>query len=356
MTTLQKFCVLTNGSFIVYDDISGTFGRCFLWISIATPVYLIFAIQCAYLLGVSKPFTSIRTSLLVSAVNNTPLLLGFSSLIEVILCYAIHDREEHPPAYVLARAVSFTTWMLCFLLQYKVTSITREKKQNTKYILPVLVLILISSSMQLHYVLNRDKYSDQFRVDYFGSIVDFSLTVLFFLICFAVCVSEIKSGHPYKDLDEDNVSVTAKKEIDLGQAETSTNYLSRAIYWWSDKLLWKGMKRQLRTPDDLFTLPDSLNTHDMKDILKHKFNEEKIKYLNRMTKEELHEHYIKRKSLKISMFKVLNRCFGKVYYCLGILKLCANTCQLVQPTLVNLLVTFVSDKSVSIKEPFRRSI
>lgn len=348
MTTLQEFCALpSNGSYIVYDDINHTFGRCFLWTGISYICYLIYAIQCAYLLGVSKSFSSKRTSFITVCACTVSLLIAFSSLIEVILCYALQERNEHPPAYVLAKGISFTAWMLCFLLHYKVTSITREKKQNNKYQLLPLLLVILSTSMQLQFVLAIPDYADFFHVHYVGHFVDFSLTILYLLISFVIGLSNVTSVQLYDTLEEEGSSdVQKEKEIHLGPSESSTNVISRLVYWWSDGLLKKGMKKQLKTPEDLFYLPESLNTIRMKEILTKELREEKEKLLKGMTTDEKFKHEVKKKSLKVSLFKVLNRCFGKGFYSLAILKLLTNGFQLVQPTLVNLLVTYVSDKTV----------
>lgn len=347
MTTLQKFCALScNGSFVVYDEIDKTFGRCFLWTSISYVCHLIFAVQCAYLLGVSKSFSSKRASFCVIVASTVSMLTAFSSLIEIIFCYALNDHEEHPPAYVLAKGISFTAWTLSFLLQNKVSSITREKKQNNKYMSLPLLLVIFSSSMQLQYVIATRNYSDKFQVHYIGTIVEFTLYIIYLLTSVGIGLSKVTSVQSYDTL-EDETSSSHVKEIYLGPSEVTRNVLSKLVYWWSDSLLKKGTKKQLKGPENLFLLPNDLNTIKMKDTMKKKLQEEKEKLLNDMTSDERFEHDFKRKPLNLSLFRVLNQCFGKTFYTIAIFKLLSNVCQLVQPTLVNYLVTFVSDKTVS---------
>lgn len=258
MSTLQEFCGLSsNASFVVYDDINHMFGRCFLWTAISNACYFIYSVQCAYILGVSKSFSSQRRSLICICACVISLLIACSSLIEVILCYLLEEREEHPPAYVLAKGVSFTAWLLCFLLQCRVTSITMERKQNSRYLLISLLLVVFSSSAQLQLILTIPEYAETFTVHYFGQIIDFSLTILYLLISILIGLSKVTSVQAYNTLEDESIQEVRgeEKTIYLGPSESSKNILPRLLFWWTDRLLKKGMKKQLKTPDDLFLLP-----------------------------------------------------------------------------------------------------
>ena len=357
MTTVQKFCGLpNNGSYVVYEKSDKTFGRCFLWTGISYICYLIFAIVSVYILGVSKTFSSRQKVCVTFGTIILSLLSALSNLIEVILSYSLHHRQQHPPAYVLAKMISFVAWFLCFLSQCKVNSITKEKKQYNKYLMCTFLLVIFSSSMQLQFVLQniteKDYSLKDIPLDYFGVMVDFAINILFFVSCIGISLSKITSVQSYSLLPDDNIVGKIDKfsyqEIDiyLGLSEATNNVFSKLVYWWSDRLLRKGNKEQLKTPDDLFFLPQNMNTIKMKALLMEKLKREKEKLLNGLSSDESVSHQMTKQTVKISLAKVLNRCFGKVYYSIGILKLFTNVLQLVQPTLVYLLVSFVSNKEV----------
>ena len=350
MSNVQTFCGLSsNGSYVVYEKSVKTFSRCFLWTAVSYICHLMLAALCAYLLGVSKGFSSRRRSYLTIATSIISLVSALSKLTELILSYSLH-RQHPPPAYILAKAISFTAWLLCFLSQRRVNSITKEKKEKNKYILFTLLFVMLSSSMQLHFVLQNISLKGyvvgDIPVDYFGVMVDFTLNVLYFVLCIGISLSKITSIQSYEPFTGSVNWCGDSADIYLGPSEVTKNIFSKLVYWWSGKLLEKGSKNQLKSPDDLFFLPENLDTESMKTLLMDKLKKEKERLLDVLRPDESTSRVITDETVKVSLFKVLNRCFGKVYYSVGILLLFSNIFQLAQPTLVHLLVSFVSDKKV----------
>lgn len=333
MSTLQEFCGLQkNESYEIFDKDKNTFGRCFLWTAISYPAFIFLSVVPAYLLGSTQQLTSKRKSYPALLCGIITCLLALCNLIETISNYAIHSRDRQPFAYLLSKVLSFISWVICSMLQWKETAITNRKKKNNICVLFPLFFVLLSVSMQLQIVVeNMHRYSiDTIPVDFVGVIVEFALSVSFLVACIAVQCSKTLGT---KYLQED--------VIELGQAEVSTNVLSNLVYWWSNQLLQKGYRQQLKSPDNLFLLPKSLKTRDMKLRLQNELQLEKNRIERNGSGKE------RNRSFNIPLLKVLNRCYGKVFYSLGLLKLMTSILLLVQPTLVNYLVSFISNKNVS---------
>ena len=365
MESIERFCGLpSNDSYTVWEAEYGTFGKCFLWTAISYTSHVLLLITCAYLLGISRKTFINQKSKLLWIIDILTFLLATTSLIELILSYAL--KYEHPPAYVLSKTLSFSSWLVCFWVQYRSRVITPQKKQNNKCILFVFIFVIASTSMQLHYVIKhilsmKDVAFSELPADYFGVFVYFLLNCLYLLSGIILLFSKtkrtffsrnvsIQNSDGSESQDESAVFYQKLKpenaDIYLGKAEQG-NPLSRLFFWWTNKLVLKGHYHQLQKPEDLFILPDDLGTKLIKETVSTIRHNQRLQSLLHMSTINDYDPH-KKLRIKISMLKTFHKCFGKLYYSIGILKLLSDCFGFAGPILLNLLVRFMENKQVCI--------
>lgn len=96
----------------------------------------------------------------------------------------------------------------------------------------------------------------------------------------------------------------------LGAAHDGFNFLSRLIFHWVNPLIAKGVLGKLRKNDDLFDLPECLNT------------------------KKLFEKLQKNLETSKSLFKALHRSFGFEFYAIGLLRLISDMSNFAGPLLL----------------------
>ncbi|XP_057315929.1 ATP-binding cassette sub-family C member 10-like isoform X2 [Hydractinia symbiolongicarpus] len=390
MESIQRFCGLpSNGSYHIWNQETKTFGQCFLWTAVGYTSHAVFAVVCAYLLGNLKRSKTKQKYCLLWIINIITFLLALTSMTELIISYSL--KHKHPPAYVLSKTLSFSTWLLCILVQTKRATIDKQKKEGNKYILLVFLLILLSSTLQLHFVikhvLDENLQLKNISADYIGAIVYFALNCCFFICSAKVNFTKTKRttfNRAIPSLNR-NASIqafdaetsgehtesssllsssqsqgsyyeayrkhkTARTNIYLGKAENSKGIFSWLSFWWVNDLILKGYHNQLHNPDDLFILPSKLDTNTIKEIfssmLRIQRHQSMLRELNTDTIDDYQEpRYKRRKNVKISMLKSLHNAFGRFYYSLGILKFLVDCLGFAAPILLNRLVLFVENKN-----------
>lgn len=333
MSNIQAFCGLPgNGSFEVFIDADGTFGRCFLWSAISTTSHVLLAVVCSFLIGSTKQTGSgAKRAPVYLVLTAIAAMSALSVVVEMVLSYALHHPQQHPPVYVLGRSIAFTSWLLCLILLSRMKIVTDSTRKTTRCLLVPFLLVLVSSSMQLQFVLKMSDFSRIVPVDYLGVIVDFALNIFFFFSClWCVIFTRRFVAGSYGELHEEGAQ-KREETINLGVGE-SRNIISKIVFWWTDKLLQKGLRGQLEEPEDLFTLPDDMKTQKIRHTALETWRTTRSNLLRSDKKDPI----------TIPLFSILNKCFGKVFYGIGILKLLCVILQLVQPMLVELLVTYVS--------------
>ncbi len=182
-------------------------------------------------------------------------------------------------------------------------------------------------------------------------------------------------------------SIAGDGDEDLGVAEDGANCLSKLSFWWVQPLMVKGMKGNLHNSADMFELPKRLRTADIDEkfsaILNHgkrkiqqadidstRTNDDAVT-ISQVQTDTLPEVAVISRQASISQYNgdqlsrvdqnvsvqsdervtllaALNRTFGCEYYSLGILKLLADMIGFAGPILLNLLVSYMENKS----EPF----
>lgn len=399
MAGLRHFCGTLDNSteFMVWDSESKSFGSCFQWLCLTGVSHLVFAVVSAFLLGKAsrrRPLPSSRSKLATCR-----LLLCYinavAAIVAVILAYTL--KHYHPPAFVLSRTLTFTTWLIGALLCHKLLSKSRKVKQFLQILLIPFIIILTSSSLQLYnYIHLFNTHHPNWNSDWYIPVY-FGLNVVFFTL---IIVGLILSPSHYSRLGRQLPSLTSTgiqapheeerqhrypeedallgTKIDsydsytfgeptlvrdsiLGWAEEEAGIISKVSFHWVNPLMKKGANFLLKKSDDLFLLPLSLDTKMIKEIFQSIIRLQKL--VSHLDKDEsqkfgssgvarkptLQEGYEgKRKPLKISLSRALYRAFGFIYIAIGLLKFLADCLAFVGPILLNYLVSFMENKQVSL--------
>ena len=365
MESIQRFCGLpSNGTYTIWEKKYHSFGKCFLWTAVSYPSHVILLVTCAYLLGISRKQITKRMSFFLWSFIVLTLLLSVTSLTELILSYAL--KHKHPPAYVISKTLAFSSWLLCFWVQCRTRMLSIQKKRNNKYILFGFLFIFASSSMQLHYALkhillmNNVTFS-KLPTGYYGIFVYFALNCLFLLPCIALLMSKpIETSKPYLSLnvnldaidsenqDEGGTTSPVPSIIYLGQGESWSNPFSRLFFCWGNKLILKGFYHQIKESEDLFMLPNSLDTK----LIRERFSkmlsiQRQESVLHEPRQESSHDNQLPKKhKINISLMRGLHDAYGTFFYSLGILQLGCVCLGFGGPVLLNLLLKFMENKQV----------
>jgi len=398
MESVSRFCGLPlNGTYHVWDTSLQVFGQCFIWTAVSYTAHAIFLVQAAYYYGVTRQIKARRLNCAVVLLVLLTLLLALSNIAELIISYAL--TQKHPPAYVLSKSLSFSTWLLWFCLHIKIPVINPIKRRIVKCSLLPFLVVSICSCFQLHYTIKHILVLDHWTfvklpVTYIGAFINTLLLLLYF-VCSIITLFSRSTGIllgsstssfnrnlsiQAEDIDEsgelknENSSLLSsgqsqvsfyetyqqrKKEktnIYLGEAETASwNIISRLFFLWCNKLILKGYHGQLENPDDLFILPSSLDTNLIKErftnLMRIQRHQTVLQELKRVDINDFSSTR-KRPSVKISMFKCLHKTFGKFYYSLGILKFIVDCLGFTGPLLLNALVTFMENKEEPISHGY----
>ena len=395
MASLTEFCGTSNSSvkFVVWDSKGRHFGSCFKWLCLTGASHLLFTVVSAFLLG--------RLSIKTFQVNDRSklgicrLLLCYCqaavAILSVIMAYAL--KHVHPPAFVLSRTLTFTSWLLCALLCHKLLPNTKLIPYILKILVIPIMIVLMSSSVQLYDYIRLFGASEiSLEKSNWYVPVYFALNVLFI---FTVFVSMMLSKRGYRRLgftslastgvqiltDEDTNSRYPEEDallsthVDtynsfkfgepsfggdsiLGWADEEANVFSKVFFHWVNPLMTKGNRYLLRKADDLFLLPMSLDTKMIKEIFQSiirlqklsshfSYNEIPKREVNTQRKSTLENvDEGKRQPLKISLTRALYRAFGIVFMTVGVLKFLADCISFVGPVLLNYLVSFMENKTV----------
>lgn len=389
MESIQKFCGLPfNETLSVWDKKYPVFSSCFLWNIISDPVHGLFMITCGYLFGISSRKIRSKAKGCNSCLAEFLCVsMAIWSLVEVILSYVL--KQTHPPAYVLTKMLVLASWMMCFSLHFRCRRNLRQYKENNKYVLFFSLLILGSSSVQLYTVIRTITISDNLNlvrwpILYYGVFVYFFLNILFVLSSVGVfCLRQEKTSfnRSLPSLSRNTLSIQAHDstsdknslvtsgsdsqgsfceayqrhrerhtDIYLGKAENTRNVFSKLLFWWCNKLILKGYHRQLSTPEDLFILPNSLDTRSIRERFSGMLNIQRHNTVFReLTTESITVYESprrKQKRIHISLLKTLNKAFGTFYYSLGVLKFIVDCLGFAGPLLLNFLVNFMENKKV----------
>ncbi|CAL1534987.1 unnamed protein product [Lymnaea stagnalis] len=153
-------------------------------------------------------------------------------------------------------------------------------------------------------------------------------------------------------------AVNRSREVEEYIAEKGVGCFSWLTFYWVQPLMSRGAIMNISSVNDLFLLPDRINTQNIdskfkqvlfdlhyQSNLKNSLYHEDENDISRRLYDDLPSVLNNSTGGQIKLFKALNKTFGKEYYSLGVLKLVADSLGFAGPVLLNYLVSFIEAKS-----------
>ncbi|KAG7213689.1 hypothetical protein KM043_002932 [Ampulex compressa] len=263
------------------------------------------------------------------------------------------------PVDYLVAGTEGLAWVmhLCFIL-----SIRRGINFNPRG--PLLIRALLLLLIVISILLLRSHINNKTNDDVLPNMsLGFSISVVTLLILYALTLipGHGRSEHTrrlsqYNEIGErtallntpNSSYIRFPEEPDptyLGTAMDNVTITSKLLFHWVTPLMEKGVQGLLNHSDDLFDLPEYISTTTI--------SEEIDTHLNHMPKpvnngvdqtQMMLETDIKIIHNRMTLFRLLHKCFGWEFYAVGILKFIADCAMFTGPMLLNKLIGFIEDK------------
>lgn len=340
---------LCGPKFVILDG--HIFGRCFRQMCFIFPVYALFIIVNTYYIGKRNGcYLRIYHQLwLINCRIFLSVLLLLCCVIRFLLCNIIAHMQLRIMDYLHIFVISFA-WIVHILYLYILkTRLTPHSRGSLIVIIcwiltfAVTILDFQSSVMTNSNTLENliEKYSVGSSIGiyiFYGLILLFSTTVH---------TSSYEEFEPLIAGNTGNIQYDSfQEERDphiLGIAGENSNVISKLLLFWIGKMMSKGANNLLKSTDDLFDLPHSLQTNNLKVNI--------TSYLQRTSIKEVINESFRNQSDQIhkqNLLRALHYCFATEYYLLGILKLIADCLNFCGPLLLNYIVSYLEENNKSI--------
>ena len=395
MVTFNHFCDIGNGTFTAWKG--NDFGPCFELLVLVCPANALLALSSAFFGGLNH-YGNLRDSPLSSATKfrlAASFLVCLEALIEIACSLLL--KTSHAPVYFLTCAVIAFAWLLNTYTLWNMRYLFMVSRASVPRIhLLAVVVASLTSALQLFSIIvtlsDNEWKGDKLGVKEYGAIVRLFLQVVFLLslirwhtgenqtygygnvppsASMSVQAPEYPDEHSalLRSISQGTFYSSIHCVIDnLGIAEANSNFLSKLSFWWVGPMMLKGSKGQIQDPDDLFSLPPSLSTANLKNIFSRVFYcqdtqpgpevNDTTSYLS-----DSHSDYDvqfspdsnKHKNLSLpplvsttqrTLLGSLHHAFGCQYYCIGILRLLADALGFAGPLLLHALVSFMENSKV----------
>ncbi|KYM96883.1 PREDICTED: multidrug resistance-associated protein 7 [Cyphomyrmex costatus] len=286
--------------------------------------------------------------------------------------YELNIKDKFTSAKPIDYLVAGTeglAWVvhLCFLLSLK-----HGRNSNPRG--PVSMRALICLLIVVSVLLLRSHINNKPKDDVLPNLsLGFSITVVILLILYTMTLipGPARRDHTRASLQR-NVTIGERtpllssptssyvqfpEEHDpsyLGTAMEDITVMSKLLFHWVTPLMEKGVKGLINNSDDLFDLPDQINTN----TISHKIDQclhNMPKIVNNGIENNLEvplRSNVKIVTKKVALFYLLHKCFGWEFYAVGILKFIADCSSFMGPILLNKLIGFIEDKNEPISHGY----
>lgn len=350
---------------------SGDFGECFEELAIICPCHVLLAVVSAFYLSQTHVRVTIYTGLspwFIKVRWILSCLLSVLPVVQAIVSAVVENRISISNA-VTCGVISFS-WILHSVFIYFLNSTHWMSYRGPVALIASYLMVIISCGLHLRTVIHQhvDHYLYRSAVE---EVCTYCATSLIILLLLTLLPQKSRSSRIH--LSSQNVNNAASEEDPLSQsvantygtiidppeelitAEKNVSWFSKLIFYWVNPLMMKGANRKIHTADNLFLLPERLNTSDVEE----KFEEILNKNRETVIIGQNHQHrnssnvpeveIVPKRSNKEErmLLRSLNEAYGLEYYSLGLLKLLADCFGFAGPILLNLLVSFMEGRNES---------
>ncbi|XP_072392166.1 ATP-binding cassette sub-family C member 10 [Diabrotica undecimpunctata] len=331
------------------------FGQCFQQLCFQIPVLSLFAVLSSYYFGLQTGFVS-RGRLqryCIGVRSVVSLLLMFYPILQAYNSIMKNTENKENAAFLVC-AVQAISWCSHFLYTMGLRSrLGKSQRGPTAMgIVWCMVFAMTVISLRSAYLINSQKTTRNTQME-LG--IHFVCTV--FQIVYAISLipggstTTLNFPERYREITERQPLINTNAygrfseegdPNDLGVAMEDTNWLSRLSFSWVKSLVNKGVEDKIVTSDDLYDLPDSINSDNNSNRLE---NYLKIEHDTDSSREVVVIHPRRSSSL----LAALHKCYAWQFYSVGILRLLADCSNFAGPILLNKLVDFIEKRSIDIK-------
>ncbi|XP_038072640.1 multidrug resistance-associated protein 7-like [Patiria miniata] len=387
---LQDFCGPPNNNSLFWPD--KTYGYCKETLVFDLTSYALLALASGIYIGYIqhtenenlKRSRAVRARLFVSFVTSFLPVLG-------VILSLTHATESLPPVQYLIDSCAFFGWLLHALYLLKLRGKGIEHVRGHAPVLLSWSLTLLSTVVKVARVIRNLAHEERVELDEITRIltfVQFALQLLYLVsllpsprcvrknyersqrrLIFPSINDDVMDetspllGNKSRSCDEDESCLIS----DLGVAEEQAGFLSQLFLWWIQPLMRRGAQGKLRNPDDVFSLPKSLQTLSVErffDRILHgndheaqEVTESSGSYQSTdcqkprpplISEKQLHIYSGKNDSKpsgRPTLLRALLRAFGVRYFSLGIVKLVGDSLSFSGPLLLNALLSFMENSN-----------
>lgn len=363
-----------NDNFTAWSN--NDFGHCFEQLAILCPVYIFLMIASVYFAAQSQrhvygTLLQVNWMWLLVVRFIICFCLAIIPLCHLVVSHFLLVVELSTADYVQCGIIA-STWLLHALYIWKLRYLHKVSIRGPKCMLLCLLLIATAEAFHTRSVIinNLKKPEEGYEAEEYSTYVS-----VFFLLCYVLLLipnprrlyrTNPLSGNVNYDSQETETltwdqirsygAITdGRTQEDETVAEKGVNCLSWLTFYWVQKLMVRGSKGKIETVNDLYELPERLNTKATESRFRNILNERNSISDTHRTADHDHastnetEVNFRGIGSKVysprTLFQALNAAFGCEYYSLGILKLLADCFGFAGPILLNYFVNFIEKKS-----------
>lgn len=365
----QEFC--GNQNFTIWDTSHQDLSQCFQILCLQIPILSLIAVISSYYAGKYGEWT-VRTSREKNIIKTRMTIIIFLAIVPAIriVTQIINDPKSLYVINYFFTIIESISWFIHFSYvsalknrlgsslrgpvilgslwtMFYVVCIIRARSFYLSYVtnptydtMVWLIFSFIMIGLQTVYGLtlipSEDSPSRRLAIDIVDQVITLEMEQYLFLFTFSVfyCVIHTVSICPQDDIMYTSILSQYsrfREDFDphyLGTAMEGSNYTSKLLFTWANRLMDKGVKSQLTSPDDVFDLPDSLTCNTLHSKLK--------RVLDAPSNEDA------------TLFQGLHKCFGSEFYGVGILKFVADLAGFVSPLMLHELIIFIEDQRMPV--------
>lgn len=325
----EKFVIIHNHSF----------GKCFEQLCITYPVHLVLLISSSYYFG----FRHIRQSerqILKNTIFILRMLLSLLfSLIGLYSLYKLLVKNGSVASDLIQALIITFTWAIHAL--YLLSLIKgNARKVHGSLIVNICVFLCFGGTTLHLYLQYKEKGFQSFESFEIINFISQIIYVATFLPNKCYRDGEVVE-HSINVISEEEPLLTSapcnysafREDSDPENLDTAenTNLFYRLFFVWVKPLMIKGFYNKLKTIDDLFDLPDSLQARHL------------AEKLLKLSENRFSSDFDSSSFTNSSAFKTLHLLFGCEFYLIGILKFLSDCFLFGGPLLLNGLVSNLED-------------
>lgn len=345
---------------------AGDFGHCFEQVFFVSICHIFLTIVSVYFIGKTRRRPVVSVSLPWFTIARVAVTLALASLpvFSLVLMALLENHTISIVDAVSGSLVTFT-WLLHAIFILCLKNLYQLSYRGDKSTLICYALTVISIGIQTRTVILLRIHD----VSYRSVVEEYVVYVMLFmhlLYILTLLPSQSRAAHlqleslnsmstEYDPLLRHSIqgygSLDAIEELPH-VAETGASLWSKLTFHWVHKFMVSGYKGNIQRNEDLMLLPDRMNTVKIERIFANKFkkvdctsNRRSNSSINQDDDVSFQEPAKKLKQNQRTLLRSLHQAFGTEYYLLGILKLIADGLGFAGPILLNLLVTYMENKS-----------